>query len=170
MRLRNIAFWLVLAAATLAARPAAAGAQILLTPAPASLSAGATTQLQLSVQLDTIPFGGYLFTVNYDTRALTLISLGQVMTGEFQDEFYQGPGSAQGSFTFQGLNDKSLLSPTGSANLAIAVFQATSSSAPFGASAVLTSSVTVTAREGVSTNGSTVAVFGATSNFQILGD
>ncbi|MBI3553690.1 MAG: hypothetical protein HY077_14430 [Elusimicrobia bacterium] len=168
--MRKIAFWLLLPAAGLAARPAAASDQIFLTPVPATLSAGATAQLQLSVQVDTVPFGGYLFTLNYDTRTLTLISMGQVMSGDFQDEFYQGPGAAAGSFTFQGLNDKSLLTPTGSTSLVIAVFQATSSSAPFGNNAILSGTVSVTAREAVSTGGSTVAVFGASSSFQVLGD
>src|SRR5271167_4309863 len=118
MNIRLIAIWLLLQAAGLAARPAAASDQVLLSPAPATLSAGATGQLQLSIQIDTIPFGGYLFTLNYDTHALTLISLTQALSGQFQDQFFQGPGAAAGSFTFQGLNDQSLLLPTGSANLA----------------------------------------------------
>lgn len=168
--LRTIAGCLVAAALGLAGRTAVASDQVLLTPSPAVLTAGATAQLQLAVQLDTIPLGGYLFTVNYDTNVLTLISLGQVQTGEFQDEFFQGPGAAAGSFTFQGLNDRSLLSPTGGAQLAVAAFQTSASSAAFAGTDVLSSTVTVTAREGVSTNGSSLVVFSGTATFQVLGD
>lgn len=166
---RSLLASLFLAAVCCAARPAAAD-QITLSQTPATLSAGATAQLQISVQLGTVPFGGYLFTLSYDTRTLTLMSIVQPASGEFQDEFFRGPGDAQGSFSFQGLNDKSLLAPAGSAELAVAVFRATGSSVPFGASPSMISAVSVTAREAVTTEASSVTLPGASADYQILGD